>query len=95
MSCRLGHHVQTVLGLTRAFLVFVIFRHRHDAGSDHSTQEGNLARPVARRRHLASLFRRNTFFHESVTSHQKTKAPIATSVPRISSIFLMRNVELI
>ena len=34
----------------------------------------------------------NTLFHESVTSHQKTKTPITTSTPRtISSIFLTRN----
>ena len=35
-----------------------------------------------------SLFRINKFFHESVTSHQKTKTPIATSMPRtISTTF--------
>ena len=49
----------------------------------------------ARHSHEANLFRRNTFFHESVTSsHQKTKTPIAISVPRVSSIFITRNVEL-
>ena len=49
----------------------------------------------ARRSHKANLFRRKIFFHESVTSHQKTKAPIATSVPTVSSIFITGNVELI
>ena len=34
---------------------------------------------------LRPLFRRNTLFHASVTSHQKTKMPIATSAPRIIS----------
>jgi len=42
------------------------------------------------------LSRRSTRFHESVTSHQKTKTPIITNAPRtISSMFLIRNIELI
>jgi hypothetical protein len=42
------------------------------------------------------LSRTNLRFHESVTSHQKTKTPIITNAPRtISSIFLTRNIELI
>ena len=45
---------------------------------------------------VVPLSRRNTRFHESVTSHQKTKTPIITNAPRtISSIFLIRNIELI
>jgi hypothetical protein len=35
-------------------------------------------------------------FHESVTSHQKTKTPITTSAPRtISTIFLTRSIDLV
>ena len=35
-------------------------------------------------------------FHESVTSHQKTKTPITTSPPRtISTIFLTRSTDLV
>jgi hypothetical protein len=45
----------------------------------------------------STRIRRETSFHESVTSHQETKIPSATTnAPRtISNIFLTRNAELI
>ena len=64
--------------------------------SSRETARVPIAEEVRRISVFQSYSKKNTLFHESATSHQKTKTPITTSAPRtISSIFLTRSIDLV